>query len=309
MRTNPLRAGALAGALIIIVTSTAVALAQPPALDMRVADSRVEFGAPVRVSGNVGRDLAGRTVRLEFAPDGRSWAAVASTQVGGNGRYAIRRALPRSGSLRVTVQPGSGAATASSESATSNAASVSVTQKLAIGKRRLNVKAGRSAAVSGRIAPAARGVRVSLQIRRGGRWTTIDRARTAGSGAFALRDRVRRTGSTAVRVVAAGHAGIARGKRGVGRLNVYRFAHASWYGPGLYGNPLGCGGRLGYSQVGVAHKSLPCGTRVTFRHRGRTVTARVIDRGPYVGGREYDLTAATARRLGFSGHGAILTTH
>ena len=34
----------------------------------------------------------------------------------------------------------------------------------------------------------------------------------------------------------------------------------------------------------------------------------VIDRGPYVAGREYDLTAATAQRLGFSGHGAILVT-
>ena len=35
---------------------------------------------------------------------------------------------------------------------------------------------------------------------------------------------------------------------------------------------------------------------------------RVIDRGPYVGGREYDLTGATARRLGFGGHGSILAT-
>ena len=40
----------------------------------------------------------------------------------------------------------------------------------------------------------------------------------------------------------------------------------------------------------------------------RSVTVRVIDRGPYVGGREYDLTAATAERLGFHGHGAILAT-
>jgi rare lipoprotein A (peptidoglycan hydrolase) len=35
---------------------------------------------------------------------------------------------------------------------------------------------------------------------------------------------------------------------------------------------------------------------------------RVIDRGPYVAGREFDLTEATARRLHFHGHGAILTT-
>ena len=91
------------------------------------------------------------------------------------------------------------------------------------------------------------------------------------------------------------------GKRGLGRLNVYRHALASWYGPGLYGNRLGCGGRLGTSQLGVAHKSLPCGTKVTLRHRGRVVRVPVIDRGPYVGAREYDLTAATARRAEVQG--------
>ena len=93
-----------------------------------------------------------------------------------------------------------------------------------------------------------------------------------------------------------------------GRLNVYRSALASWYGPGLFGNQLGCGGTLQTGSVGVANKSLPCGTKVTFRHRGRVLRVRVIDRGPYVGGREYDLTAATARKLGFSGHGPIQVT-
>jgi rare lipoprotein A len=38
------------------------------------------------------------------------------------------------------------------------------------------------------------------------------------------------------------------------------------------------------------------------------VNVRVIDRGPYVGGREFDLTEATAHRLRFHGHGEILTT-
>ncbi len=58
----------------------------------------------------------------------------------------------------------------------------------------------------------------------------------------------------------------------------------------------------------MANKSLPCGTRLTLRHAGRTLRVRVIDRGPYVAGREFDLTAATARKLHFHGHGAILTT-
>jgi rare lipoprotein A (peptidoglycan hydrolase) len=65
---------------------------------------------------------------------------------------------------------------------------------------------------------------------------------------------------------------------------------------------------LSAGSLGVAHKSLPCGTKVTLRHGGHVVRVPVIDRGPYVGGREYDLTAATARRLGFYGHGSIQVT-
>jgi rare lipoprotein A (peptidoglycan hydrolase) len=58
----------------------------------------------------------------------------------------------------------------------------------------------------------------------------------------------------------------------------------------------------------VANKSLPCGTSLTLRHDGHSLRVRVIDRGPYVAGREFDLTAATAVRLHFHGHGAILVS-
>jgi rare lipoprotein A len=91
-------------------------------------------------------------------------------------------------------------------------------------------------------------------------------------------------------------------------VNACREASASWYGPGLYGNRLGCGGTLTPRRLGVAHQSLPCGAKLTLRKGHRTVRVRVIDRGPYVGGREFDLTEATARRLHFHGHGAVLTT-
>jgi rare lipoprotein A (peptidoglycan hydrolase) len=174
------------------------------------------------------------------------------------------------------------------------AAPISVTD------RRLNVRAGRRVVVRGTAQPSSS---ASLQIQRGGRWRTLARAHTDARGKFTVRHRVRRPLSTRARLSAPGAA-----PHSVGRLNVYRSALASWYGPGLYGQRLGCGGTLSAGSVGVAHKSLPCGTRVTLRHRGRILRVRVIDRGPYVGGREFDLTAATARRLGFSGHGAILST-
>src|SRR4051812_6216607 len=174
------------------------------------------------------------------------------------------------------------------------------TGDVAIGRRRLNVVAGRRALVSGRIAGAAAGRAVALQRRAGAGWRTIDRERTAAGGAFAFRFHPRRPGSAVVRV---------RGEaasRHVGRLNVYRRARASWYGPGLYGGHLGCGGALPPHPLGVGSKPLPCGWRVTLRPAGRTVRVPVVDRGPYVAGRELDLTAATKDRLRFSGTGTIL---
>ena len=58
--------------------------------------------------------------------------------------------------------------------------------------------------------------------------------------------------------------------------------------------------------LGVANKTLPCGTMVKLRYHGHTVTVPVIDRGPYVAGRDFDLTEATRDRLGFPGVGTVL---
>jgi hypothetical protein len=181
--------------------------------------------------------------------------------------------------------------------------------RIAIGQRKLHVRAGSRTAVGGRLAPGIGGITVALQVRRGRRWRPLDRDRTDAAGRYRLRERLRRTGSSRVRLRVTPGPGVRRGARVLGRLNVYRVAYASWYGPGLYGNRTGCGGTLHAGRLGVAHKSLPCGTMVTFKHGRRSVRVPVIDRGPYVAGREYDLTAATAQRLRFDGHGAILTTH
>jgi len=180
---------------------------------------------------------------------------------------------------------------------------VATASKVAVSQRRMNVRMGRRAVVRGRIQPA--GSTVALQIRRGHRWVTLDRDRTDAGGAYVLRDRVHRPLSARARVKVVRGPG---GTRRIGRLNVYRNALASWYGPGLYGGHLGCGGTLDAGDLGVAHKSLPCGTKVTLRHHGHVVRVPVIDRGPYSGAREYDLTEATAQRLGFKGHGSIQST-
>ena len=179
------------------------------------------------------------------------------------------------------------------------------TPTLGVNHKKLNVKVGTRLTVSGHLFGLAPGARTrpvaSLQVRRRGHWATLDRSRLSSSGRFVLHERARGARSLAARVrLSSGQT------RRLGRLNIYRYAQASWYGPGLYGNRLGCGGTLTAGRLGVAHKSLPCGAKVTLRHGGHTVRVPVIDRGPYVGGREFDLTAATARRLHFGGHGAIL---
>jgi len=92
-------------------------------------------------------------------------------------------------------------------------------------------------------------------------------------------------------------------------LTSYRLAGASYYGPGLYGNGVACGGTLEPGTLGVANKTLPCGTQVKLRYHGRSLTVPVIDRGPYVAGRDYDLTEATKDRLGFPGVGTVLADH
>jgi peptidoglycan lytic transglycosylase len=95
----------------------------------------------------------------------------------------------------------------------------------------------------------------------------------------------------------------------VRHLTSYRLAGASYYGPGLYGNGVACGGTLEPGTLGVANKTLPCGTLVKLRYNGRSITVPVIDRGPYVAGREYDLTTATKERLGFPGVGYVQANH
>jgi peptidoglycan lytic transglycosylase len=80
---------------------------------------------------------------------------------------------------------------------------------------------------------------------------------------------------------------------------------ASFYGGPLFGNGVACGGILHPWTLGVANKTLPCGTKVLFRYGSRAIEVKVIDRGPYIAGREWDLTAATAVALHFPGLGPV----
>jgi rare lipoprotein A len=169
----------------------------------------------------------------------------------------------------------------------------------------LDVLAGHPATIAGTLWPRAAGRVIGLQVRARHGWRTVARTHTGAQGRYRLRYTPERLGSELVRVRFAGDPGERGSHRRVGRLNVYRLAGASWYGGG---GSLACGGWLTSSTMGVANKTLPCGTLVTLRYAGRTVRVPVVDRGPYVAGREYDLTEATKQALGFEGVGEVWAT-
>jgi hypothetical protein len=165
------------------------------------------------------------------------------------------------------------------------------------------VLGGNGIAVHGKVRPAGRH-RVKLVFR--GPDAGVLTTTTKANGTFALRWSPDRTGNYAVRAFGV-HGPRTRGSDSPARrLTSYRYAAASYYGPGLYGNGVACGGTLMPATMGVANKTLPCGTKVKLRYHGRTVTVPVIDRGPYVAGRDYDLTEAVKERLGFPGVGTVL---
>jgi rare lipoprotein A (peptidoglycan hydrolase) len=75
---------------------------------------------------------------------------------------------------------------------------------------------------------------------------------------------------------------------------------ATWFGPGFYGKQTACGQTLTPAVVGVANRTLPCGTLVAVTYEGRSLTVPVLDRGPYSHGADWDLTASAAQTLGIT---------
>ncbi len=177
---------------------------------------------------------------------------------------------------------------------------------LEVRSKQLNVLENNRVSVTGRMlegrTPAHAGRMVALQVLIGRGWQTVAFARTGGRGRFRLSFTPHRLGSRWMRLRFHGDSTASPAHERLGKLNVFRLAGASWYGGG---GGLACGGQLTSSTLGVANKTLPCGTIVTLRYGGHSVRVPVVDRGPYVEGREFDLTEATKRALGFGDTGQV----
>jgi hypothetical protein len=132
-------------------------------------------------------------------------------------------------------------------------------------------------------------------------WQPAATATAGDGGAFDATWKPEHSGRTKLRVVPAGQQATAAADPATvpaRDVTVFHRARATWYGPGLYGRRTACGVRLNKRTLGVAHRTLPCGTLVELFKDGRTVTVPVIDRGPFRRGMSYDLTYATAQTLG-----------
>jgi hypothetical protein len=155
---------------------------------------------------------------------------------------------------------------------------------------------------------ARRGTRVAVQRLGDGAWETVARATAGRGGHYLATWRADEVGVFAMRAVPIGRTSVrASSVDDPVRVTVYRRATATWFGRGLYGRRTACGQKLTATLMGVAHKTLPCGTKVSFLFEGRTVTVPVVDRGPFGRGIAWDLTTAAADRLGFTetGRGTV----
>jgi len=89
------------------------------------------------------------------------------------------------------------------------------------------------------------------------------------------------------------------------KLNEMGTMKSSWYGPGFHGKKTANGEIYDQMALTAAHKSLKFGTllKVTNPRNGRSVIVRINDRGPYIEGRDLDLSKAAAKELGLMRRG------
>jgi rare lipoprotein A len=153
----------------------------------------------------------------------------------------------------------------------------------------------------------------TIEIERRGRqtgwaWSPTAHGSAGADGSFAATWSTNHIGRFDVRAVIEGRGGVvtrAISSSPTVSIIVYRPSIATQYGPGFYGQKTACGVTLKASTLGVAHRTLKCGTPVALYYRGRTIVVPVIDRGPYANNADWDLTEATGRALGVNGIATI----
>jgi len=130
-------------------------------------------------------------------------------------------------------------------------------------------------------------------------WTPVAVVHAQSNGSFAATWRTTQPGPVTIRALLQGSQ--AASSPPAVSVTVYRRSIATLYGPGFYGHLTACGVILRRHTIGVANRTLPCGTEVQVYYNGSVITVPVIDRGPYAHHANWDLTMATGRALGMMG--------
>ena len=270
------------------------------------AESTVRFGDAATIRGEFPDSGDAEVAILHRAARDDGFRRVGTAHTNARGGWSARIKPRRSGDWRAEIAAAPAPdplATAPARDTESNTERIRVRSATKVVPTKRDVVAGQAVVLRGRVLPAGqRDVIVELGNR-------DRRVRTDKEGRYEVKLDAPAAGEYRVRATAKDNRDAGGSKDSGGKVTTYRYALASWYGPGLYGNRTACGQTLTSSTRGVAHKSLPCGTRVKIRHGSRSVTVPVIDRGPYVGDREFDLTYATRNDLGFGSTGRILVSH
>jgi len=320
-KTRPVQLAAGALMLAVPAAGAAVITAAPAdaqsALQIELSSSHLGYGSDLRVSGTAPSGTAGEAVELQYAAAGSpSWQPLQSTTIGNDGRFEFVAAIGKSGLVRAVATPSTRRYAQSTASALltlagtaaagelSDPSAVMVVPKFDL-LRSVDVLAGSSIRIAGKLLPAVPGRDIRLQERTSRGWRTIESDPTGPSGRFVFsyhesnRDGA---GGQQLRVQFRGDSLNTGSATSAGRATVFEQRVASWYEDA---GSTACGFHAG---LGVANKQLPCGTKVKFRYGARTVTAVIDDRGPYVGGRTWDLNQNTAAALGFSGVDTVWST-
>jgi rare lipoprotein A (peptidoglycan hydrolase) len=249
-------------------------------------------------------------------------AALASTPHGGSGGSGIGTG-GSSGSTTTTpysatpATPGATAPGVISIGGVLNASGDGITLSVAASGTQ-----GRPLTLSGNASAADAGQVIDLESSKTGQdsWSQVATATIASNGTFSARWTPGANGQLDLRAVlapqvtsddatsASGAAGLSSGAGSAAAASdpstsaltilIFKNAVATLYGPGFWGHRTACGQRLTRATLGVASRTLKCGTEVAVLYRGREITVPVIDRGPFANGASWDLTMATAKALG-----------
>jgi rare lipoprotein A len=343
----PTAAQLVVGASVLAFPATAVAFSHSgarhstaPLLSQLHAarPATVRYGHRMTLRGSVSVTAAGVPIELRYRPDhGRGWQIVARGHVHANGHFALTAAISHSGALQVRATRRLGGATqltpsaplfgaeeAAGPSATTTSTS---TSPLTLASRaiailpspvsHLAVKpqlilngaghtttavAGQSTQINGRLLPGIAGRTVVLQVQQGQRWVSAAVARTRQGGGFDFRYVPTATSREHVEVAFAGDELNSQADSAQRSVVPMEYAEVSWYEDG---GSTACGFHATY---GIASRTLPCGSKVTFSYGGRSVVATVDDRGPFVYSRLYDLSQSTAAALGMQGLATVLAS-